>query len=273
MTGQLHEIGDGVLAWIHDVTDRFCCNVGIIVDDGGLALVDTSGVPSSYEPLAAAVEDLGRPVRTIVITHSHGDHVAGTGLFPEAEVVASAATAAELTAPPPIAALEALHPEVAGELARLTHPAVDRELERPATIGRLSLDVLGGHTGGDLVATVDGTGVLLAGDLCFSGYVPLGIQADFERWLASIEQLQASAPTVVVPGHGPVGGPAELQVMADYLGAVIDAAATGAPIGGGPWDAWHDPWGDRIPGAINRINVEQAAEPDRWPATLLELIG
>ena len=46
----------------------------------------------------------------------------------------------------------------------------------------------------------------------------------------------------------------------------------GSPIAEGPWSAWWDPWGERILGAIHRINVEQARAPEALPPTLLALM-
>ena len=58
-------------------------NAGVVVDDDGLTVIDTLMVRSQWEPFAAAVDRLGRPVRRILLTHAHIDHVGGTHGVPE----------------------------------------------------------------------------------------------------------------------------------------------------------------------------------------------
>lgn len=78
------------------------------------------------------------------------------------------------------------------------------------TLGRHRLEwiALGGHTDGDLVLIDHSTGVAFVGGLVFADRVPTTPHADFGRWLASLERLEALHRAgyfrVVVPSHGPV---------------------------------------------------------------------
>jgi glyoxylase-like metal-dependent hydrolase (beta-lactamase superfamily II) len=272
MVATLEPLADGVYAWVHDVRDRFTCNVGVVVGDDALTVVDASGIPSSYDALVGELRRFRRPVARLILTHAHGDHVAGAASLVPGEIVASRACAESLAGPPLVAALQALHPTVAAELGELAHPEPTRLLDDGTQLDpRVRVELLGGHTKGDLVVRVDDAGVVFAGDLCFFGHVPLGIGADFRAWAASLAKLRGVASRIV-PGHGPIGGRAELEIVETYLAAVLDAATRGTPIPEGPWSAWWDPWADRIPGAVHRINVEQATAPDALPPTLLELL-
>ena len=49
-------------------------NAYLVVEDDGLTLIDTA-VTGSAKPILAAAERLGAPIRRIVLTHAHGDHV------------------------------------------------------------------------------------------------------------------------------------------------------------------------------------------------------
>ena len=80
----------------------------------------------------------------------------------------------------------------------------------------------------------------------------------------------ASSATTIVPGHGPVGGAAEMDVLAAYLLACVDAAGTGDGLPPGPWDDW--------PGRhLGPSNIERAAMvargEDGIPATVLDRLG
>ncbi|MDY7106285.1 MAG: MBL fold metallo-hydrolase [Actinomycetota bacterium] len=273
MVAELVDLDDGVLAWVHDVRDPFGANVGVVVDDDGITLVDSGGRVGTYEPLARELARFALPVTTIVLTHEHPDHVAGAGAraFGDPEIVASTSTRDALAAAPIGAALGALHPAVADELAGLAHPTVTTVVDRRLRLGRLTLDVHGGHTGGDLVVDVDGADVVFAGDLCFFDTVPLALGADLRRWVASLGALAGAGR--IVPGHGPVGGDRERRAVEDYLAAVLDAADRGDEhVADGPWSSWWDVWGHRVPHATHRINVEQARDPAGFPPTLVELL-
>jgi glyoxylase-like metal-dependent hydrolase (beta-lactamase superfamily II) len=274
MAGQLVELADGVFVWLHDVRDRFTCNVGVVVNDAGITLIDTSGVPSSYQALTVALRRFDKSVERVVLTHAHGDHIAGAASFSDAEIVCSSACAQSLASPPLIGPFQTLHPLVAEELRSLSHPTPTRIMVGSQPLDdRLTVDILSGHTQGDLVVRVDDADTVFAGDLCFFGHVPLGIGADFAEWHRSVEQLKQLDARHVVPGHGSLGARAELDVVAMYLEAVIEAAANDAPMRSGPWSTWWDPWAERIPGAIDRINVEQARTPNAFPPTLLRLLS
>ena len=81
----------------------------------------------------------------------------------------------------------------------------------------------------------------------------------------------AELAEVIVPGHGPVGGPAEVRDLRAYLQACVDAQGDPTRIGPGPWDGWIDRE-ERDP-----INVERAAllaaGRDEMPPAMLRAIG
>jgi glyoxylase-like metal-dependent hydrolase (beta-lactamase superfamily II) len=56
-------------------------NAGVVVDDDGLTIIDTLMVRSQWEPFAAAVAGLDLPVKRVLLTHAHIDHVGGTQAF------------------------------------------------------------------------------------------------------------------------------------------------------------------------------------------------
>lgn len=271
MEASMLALADGVYAWVHDVQDRFTCNVGVIVEDDGLILIDSSGRRSSYEALGRELLRFGRPVRKLILTHAHPDHIAGAGYFNPGEILASAASQSSLQTPPMITALQALHPQVADELVELQHPLPSKVIEGPHTFGRITLEHVVGHTQGDLMVRVADADVLFAGDLCFFEQVPLGVGAHFESWIAALACL-VSAQERIVPGHGPIGTAVQAQGVRDYLEAVLDAASRQTSLRTGPWDAWYDPWSERLPYACHRINIECAQNPTQVPPTMLRLI-
>ena len=72
---QVEEIADGVY-W-----SRSFANAGWVVTDDGVVLIDTGGGISARLVLAELQKTTDRPVRHIIYTHGHEDHVTGAHLF------------------------------------------------------------------------------------------------------------------------------------------------------------------------------------------------
>jgi cyclase len=273
-TETLHELADGVFVWLLPGGDTGVANAGVIVEDDGLTVVDTLMVRSQWEPFAAAVGELGRPVRRCILTHAHIDHVGGTKAFPAAAVYATPATSWALDQPMPVDAYKAFMSAFADEfddLAEIGTRPVTHEVEGAARLTpRVELLSATGHTAGDLMVLVEDADVCFAGDLCFFGVTPLAFQGDPAAWADTLDVL-ADLAAIVVPGHGPVGGAADVRDLQAYLRACVDAQGDPSRIGPGPWDAWIDR-DERDP-----INVERAAllaqGRDEMPHSMLRAIG
>ena len=204
----LDEIADGVWVWLQPGGESGVSNAGVVADDDGLTVVDTLMVRDQWEPFAAAVADLGRPVRRVVLTHAHIDHVGGTAAFPMASVLGSPQTSELLDGEMPVEAYKAFMPAFVDgfdELAVIgTRPVSHIVDDAAALTPRIEVLPASGHTAGDLVVLVDDADVLFAGDLCFFGVTPLAFQGDVAQWAAVLDAVADLAETIV-PGHGPVG--------------------------------------------------------------------
>jgi len=232
-------------------------------------IYDTLMVRSQWEPFAAAVAGLGPPVRRLVLTHAHIDHVGGTKAFPLASILATPATSALLDQPLMTDGYKAFMPAFADEfddLAEVGTRPVTHEVVDGAPIGtRIELIPAAGHTAGDLMVLVDDA-ILFAGDVCFFGVTPLAFQGDPTAWVQVLELLPDLAGTIV-PGHGPIGGEAEIEALHDYL-----AACVAGSIPPGPWDSW-------IERERDEVNIERAAmlaagePPTSMPPSMLRQLG
>ena len=273
-TETLHLLADGVFVWLQPGGETGVANAGVVVDEDGLTVIDTLMVRSQWEPFAAAVIDLGVPVRRCVLTHSHIDHVGGTKSFPAAAVYATPATSWALAQPMPIDAYKSFMSAFADEfddLAEVGTRPVTHEVEGAARLTpRVELLTASGHTAGDLMVLVADVDVCFAGDLCFFEMTPLAFQGDPELWADTLDVVVDLAD-VIVPGHGPVGGAEDVRDLQAYLRACVSANGDPDAIGPGPWDAW----ADRT--ERDAINVERAAllaqGRDEMPVSMLRAIG
>lgn len=268
--GVLEVLGDGVWAWVQPGGGSGVSNAGAVLDDDGLTVVDSLMVRSQWEPLAAAVAALGVPVRRLVLTHAHVDHVGGTTAFPLAAVYGTPATSALLDQPLMTDAYKTFMPAFTAEfddLAETGTRRVTHEVHDAAALtGRIEVLPVTAHTQGDLMVLVDDADVLFAGDVCFFGVTPLAFQGDPAAWAEVLGAVVDLAPRIV-PGHGPIGGEAEVLAQKAYLEACVAGS-----VPAGPWDRW-------IERERDEINIERAAmlrdgaPMESMPASMLRAIG
>src|SRR5215469_14764437 len=90
----LHEVGDGLWAWLQPDGGWGWSNAGLVTGDTASLLVDTLfDLRLTAEMLDAMSPHLAdRTISTVVNTHANGDHCYGNAALPDAEVIASTAT-------------------------------------------------------------------------------------------------------------------------------------------------------------------------------------
>lgn len=209
----------------------------VVVADGEALLVDAQMIQPDVEKLIAMIQELGVPLKTIFITHAHPDHYMGlawlVAAFPEAKVVATAATA-ETIAAQGEATLKTMKSTkyMGGTLKKLLPAKVvaPTALEGSAvTVGKAKLEILTYPQAESAAANVlfeASTGTLITGDLVYDK-VHLWLKDEKPAgWIAALADLDGR-PQIkhVYPGHGEPGGPELISACLEYLKA-FDAAVT-----------------------------------------------
>jgi cyclase len=260
----------GVYAWLQVPGGRGRPNAGAVVDTDGVTVIDTLMTPDQYEPFVGAVEELGPPVRRVVLTGSSIEQAGGTARFKLAAIYGSLQASVHLDQPPNTDSWRALYPDHAASfddaVTRPVSHVVASDVQLTAAVAVLTT---GGQMAENLVALVPGAQLLFAGAMCSFGAAPLCWQGDPARWADELDRLAELAP-VVVPGHGPIGGEEEVRALQGYLRACVAARGDVGRLAAGPWEGWRDREHDVV-------NVERAAlladGVDAVPPAMLRLAG
>lgn len=291
----LHELGDGCYAYLQPDGSWGWSNAGLIVGDGTSLLVDTLfdlRITRSMLDLMKPVSD-GAPISTVVNTHANGDHHYGNQLVTGAEIIASSATAREMSEVP-ASMLLALNqaPGEVGELFRQFFGAFDFSGIEPTPPtrtfdGRLELDVGGrlvelievgpAHTSGDTLVHVPDARTIYTGDILFIGGTPIVWAGPLSNWVAACDLMLGMDIDTVVPGHGPVTDKGGVAQVRDYL-AYIDAEATDRfHAGMDAFDAARDialngfgSWGEFGRVAVNVETVYRTLDPSHRSPDIVE---
>lgn len=218
---------------------NFISNAGVIVTPAGVVVVDALGSPALAQALIDAIRAItSQPVRYVILTHYHADHIYGLQVFKEqgAIILAHEAGHEYLQSDTAQQRLQASRETLAPWIDASTRlvPA-DRWLREDTTLElggeRLQLRHVGpAHTPEDLTVFMESTRVLFAGDLAFRGRVPYVGQADSRGWIAALNRLLGAAPAIIVPGHGPLSTQAvsDLRLTRDYLQYLRDTMGRAA---------------------------------------------
>lgn len=207
-------------------------NIGVSVGADGVLMVDSQFAPLA-ERILAAVKALGGGAPKLLLnTHLHGDHVGGNAFFATTGVVL-----AHTNARTRMATQGSVAGGVGNATAGLPTATFDDRLR--LFFNGDEIDVIHlprGHTDGDAVVWFKDSKVIHMGDHLFSKRFPFVDVANggtVEGLLRNLEQVLDMLPpdTKVIPGHGPLGGVADIvakvEMIRHSVGAVRKAAAAG----------------------------------------------
>jgi quinoprotein relay system zinc metallohydrolase 2 len=204
-------------------------NASFVVGTDAVAVIDTLGSAIAGRELRSAIRAVtDKPIRYVINTHMHPDHVFGNAAFKEdnpafvghyklARGLGSRAERylainKEMLGEAAFAGIEIIVPTLAVETSlKLDLGGRTLLLETQATA----------HTDNDLTVTDTATDTLFLGDLLFSVHVPT-LDGSITGWLALVDELSQRKAARVVPGHGPhaMALPEALQSEQRYLAAI-----------------------------------------------------
>lgn len=209
-------------------------NVGVLVTDAGVVVVDTMTWPRQGRLIRREIERLtDRPVAAIINTHYHLDHTHGNPAFPVGtKVVATAKTLEHLQTLDARFWRDSPARDLLPTETFAAAPADPSDDRWSLSLGGKTVEAvwLGrGHTDGDLVVRFVEDRVLHVGDLFFNGTWPnidLEAGGSVRWWPDTLASVLALDFDTVIPGHGPVATRADLERFRDFMASLWRQTST-----------------------------------------------
>ena len=204
-------------------------NASFVVGSDAVAVIDTLGSAVAGRELRNAIRAVtDKPIRYVINTHMHPDHVFGNAAFKEDnpafvghyKLARGLATRADRY----LAINKQMLGDEAFEGTEIILPTLAVENVTTLDLGGRTLTLETqptAHTDNDLTITDSATDTLFLGDLLFSVHVPT-LDGSIRGWLALLDRLASKAAARVIPGHGPhaMELPEAIEPEQRYLAAI-----------------------------------------------------
>ena len=219
----LKPLGHDVFAAIAVPGSGAGSNSGFVIGDDGVAVIDSFQKVDAAKSLLAEIRKITQlPVKYVINTHYHIDHVTGNGVYAEAGATIVAQKNVR----------DWIHTEnkkfyganitdaQRASVENFTAPTMLYDTTLDLHLGSRVINVRYelGHTGGDSVVLIPDANVVFCGDLFWRHTLPNLIDASTEAWIATLAKLtQAHPAAAFISGHGDVGTADDVKAFQGYL--------------------------------------------------------
>lgn len=219
----LQPLGNNVFAAIDKPKSSAGSNAGFVIGDDGVAVIDTFEDAKAAQQLLAEIQKLTKlPIKFVINTHYHLDHVTGNGVFSQAGAVIMAQENVRTWIHTQNLKFFGanIKPEQKAWIDGLYAPDLVYDSGVDLFLGSRKVVVRSypGHTGGDSVVIIPDVQVVFCGDLFWKKTIPNMIDGTTDKWAATDAQLASEYPQAkFVSGHGEVGTADDVREFGAYI--------------------------------------------------------
>lgn len=222
------------------------CNPGFVATDDGVVMIDTHQQPMDAVRWRERLLEFG-PIRYVINTEPHSDHIRGNAYFPGVEVIGQEGMPARYEAALPQMTggelLETMKQTDPDSVWLFNHPDYPPNPPTRTFTDELTLQLgnhllqiihLPGHTAPQTAIYLPDEDVVVTGDNIFSGCKTFIQEANPWKWLDSLERIKALGAATIIPGHGESVDNGYLAVQAEviqnWMGAVEEFMRRGLTV-------------------------------------------
>ncbi len=230
--GQVEDVGPG--------TFGDAANTGFIIGADAVAVIDSGTTRFVGEALYLAVrQQTNLPIRWLILTHMHPDHILGAEVFQEAGATLIGSdklqTAIAIRAESYVANMQRLLGDAVTHGTNVVLPTQKVTGRQEIDLGNRTLTLMAyptAHTNNDLSVLDQQSNTLWTGDLVFLEHVP-ALDGSINGWIDTLEGIAQTSADKIVPGHGRLvsTNPEGLQPTLAYLRALRQEVRTALEIG------------------------------------------
>lgn len=218
------------------------CNPSYVITSDGIVVVDTPQLPTYAVKMREEAERHG-PIRYIINTEHHVDHIFGNYYFRGTGIVISHLEVykefmkvtpeinpyeyAKEAIPTDDPEGEAIFPDEKTYFANYNRPTVTFDGTMTIRLGNHTFELIStpGHTPGQIAVYVPEERVVFTGDTVFNKCQTWLYASEVEPWIKSLEFLKTLDVDYIIPGHGPVCKKEEIDVQKAFLLEWVTAVA------------------------------------------------
>ena len=227
---KLTKIAENVYAYVgtqnSSKNNSFGANAGIIIGKDSIVVVDTMISAIEAKRFIRDIRTISRkPIRYVVNTHYHFDHVFGNSEFAKLGAVVIAQENVKKS-------MENSAREILKNIGEygltpqdmkgttLAYPVLTYGDKMTIDIGGQQIELIHAsqsHTNGDTLVYLPGKKILFAGDILFTNYHPFLGEGNIEEWAKKLDDIKLMDVEKIIPGHGPLSGKNDLDDMKKYI--------------------------------------------------------
>lgn len=195
-------------------------NVGIVVTNEGVVVIDSTISPAQAESIVTRIKELtDQPIRYLVYTHGHGDHVGGASVFKRegAQIISHRNVIARLNKYEELSPFHNIINErqfatnfrVTQLWEKFVYPDIVYDQEYVFSLGGKTFHLMHGkgETDDQTIIHVPEDDVLFTGDFIIRSFPNVGNPAKDRRyakeWAQMMDKVRGLKPKLTIPGHGP----------------------------------------------------------------------
>lgn len=222
---EFRKLSEGIYAFLQPALIWYS-NSGVIIGDRDVIVIDSLTNQAMTGALLDEISTVtAKPVRMLINTHSHADHVYTNHLFPSA-IILSSGPCREMTRE------FQQHQNLHDETFKKLFPDVDFSdgrytLQDMTFTGSISLfqnereirviELGPGHSESDVIVYLPGEKIVFCGDLFMNGLPPLPVEGHLSEAIGNLKRIEDLQADIYVAGHGSPGTQTDIADQRIFL--------------------------------------------------------